>query len=102
MAMVRLPIIKYTKALCTDDAPMARLIISTMAVKIPPRAWPPTTAVMYFGENLPTIPKRLPERIALETEFSDRFYVLFEIKGKKVMFQLENVNLKKAILFTTF
>lgn len=68
MAIVRLPIMKYTKALCTEDTPRAKLIISTMAVKIPPRAWPPTTAVIYFGENFPTIPKRLPERIALDTK----------------------------------
>lgn len=68
IAIVRLPIMKYTNALCTEDAPMAKLMISTIAVKMPPSACPPTTAVMYFEENFPTIPNRLPDSIALKTD----------------------------------
>lgn len=62
------PTIKYTKALCTEEAPIARDIICAIAAKMPPNAWPPTVAVIYLGENFPTIPNKLPDNIALAPE----------------------------------
>lgn len=59
------PIMKYTKPESTGLAPIHKEQISARAVNIPPRACPPDMAVMYFGENLPTIPIKLPPKIAL-------------------------------------
>ena len=63
-----MPIIKYTKAEWEEDAPNANETISAKAAKIPPKACPPITAVIYTGEKLPTMPKILPERMALHTK----------------------------------
>lgn len=56
---------KYTKPESTGLAPIHKEHISARAVNIPPRACPPDIAVMYFGENFPTIPIKLPPKIAL-------------------------------------
>lgn len=68
ITIVIFPMVKYTRAVWRDDAPIAKLIICTIAAKIPPRAWPPTTAVIYLGLNFPTIPYKLPDKMALDTE----------------------------------
>jgi len=59
------PIMKYTKPENIGLAPIHKEHTSARAVNIPPRACPPDMAVMYFGENLPTIPIKLPPKIAL-------------------------------------
>lgn len=59
------PIMKYTKPESIGLAPTHREHISAKAVNIPPRACPPDIAVIYFGENFPTTPIRLPPKIAL-------------------------------------
>lgn len=56
---------KYTKPESTGLAPIHKEHTSARAVNIPPRACPPDIAVIYFGENLPTIPIRLPPKMAL-------------------------------------
>lgn len=68
IATVIFPIMKYTNAVCTDEAPIDKLIICTTAANIPPSAWPPTTAVMYLGRNFPMIENKLPDKIALDTK----------------------------------
>lgn len=37
---------------------------------MPPKAWPPTTAVMYLGLNFPMIENKLPDKIELATEIN--------------------------------
>lgn len=59
------PIIKYTSPENTGLAPIHKEHTSVRAVNIPPRACPPDIAVIYLGENLPTIPIRLPPKMAL-------------------------------------
>lgn len=61
---------KYTKPESTGLAPIHKEHISAKAVNIPPRACPPDIAVIYFGENLPTIPIKLPPKIALAARSS--------------------------------
>lgn len=41
---------------------------SAPALNTPPSAWPETTAVIYFAENCPEIPKILPLKIAENTK----------------------------------
>ena len=43
-------------------------MISANAAKIPPNAWPLTTAVTYSEGNRPEIPKIPPPKIAAATE----------------------------------
>jgi hypothetical protein len=64
------PIMKYTRPDSTGLAPIHKEHTSAKAVNIPPRACPPDIAVIYFGENLPTIPIRLPPKIALAAKIS--------------------------------
>lgn len=59
------PIIKYSRPESVGLAPIQREKISVIAVKMPPRAWPLDIAVIYFGEKRPTIPIKLPPKIAL-------------------------------------
>lgn len=69
--------------------PIASEIIWAIAAKIPPKACPPTVAVIYFGENLPIMPKRDPDNIALATNHKNR------IKSIKIAFFDNNYHLVK-------
>lgn len=57
-----------------DEKVMERT--SAPALKTPPSAWPDTTAVMYFEENCPEIPKMLPLKIAEKTKKNLIFYLV--------------------------
>lgn len=65
ISSIAFPTMKYTNALWTEEAPIANAVIWEIAANIPPKACPPTLAVMYFGENLLMMPKRLLDSTAL-------------------------------------
>lgn len=56
--------IKYNSPETTGLAPIHKDKISVNALKIPPKACPAFIAVIYFEENFPAIPHKLPPKIA--------------------------------------
>jgi hypothetical protein len=65
---IRFPTKKKTKALFVGSVAKVIEITSAMAVNIPPKACPDTTAVMYSELKRPDTPNRLPLIMAEKTE----------------------------------
>lgn len=64
---VTMPMTKNMKAVVLGGASNVRTSINARAVKMPPKAWPLTTADMYSDGKSPAIPNKPPDMTAEQT-----------------------------------